>query len=1095
MTAPVLRRLLIVCFAASGAAALIYQVTWVRLLTLSLGHTVAAASTVLAAFMGGLALGAWAAGRGTVHRAPTLSTYAVLELLIAVTAISLPTVLGAFDPLLIQAYADGAAPISFALARIAVCFSLLGIPAAAMGATYPIAVAWLCRVEANGAARDRRATAVAGALYAANSAGAAAGALAAGFWLIESLGVRGTTWVAVILNVTAAAVAFRLERFSRVPAIAAPEPKRSKRGAQPARSSGTPRPTLAAFAAALSGCAALMYEVLWTRLLALTFGPTTYAFATMAASFIAGIALGSSLGIWIARRNANAALWLGAMLIVTAVSTVLAAAFTASSLPLLVARDVATHTEVGSLFLRQAVTIVLVLMPASLSLGATFSLALATASAGVESAGRETARVYTANTLGAVSGALIAGFLLVPRFGLQSTFVYVSWVLVVTGLAVIAMAGRPDRRRQGDRPHGRNRGAGLQAILAAQRARWRPNRSAAAAVLAAVIAIVMFRIPEWDRDLITSGAYKYARRMPVEALEPSLRAGHLEYYREGSAGTVSVRRLAGSRALAIDGKVDASNGGDMLTQRLLGLLPTLLHSSPRDALVIGLGSGVTADAVLATGEVRRLDIVEISPEVVEASAYFNRENHHVLQKPQARLLVGDGRSHLRLSTQRYDVIVSEPSNPWMAGVAALFTREFFEAARARLRDQGIFCQWSHTYEISEQDLRSIVRTFASVFPDGTMWLVGEGDLLLIGSVTPRIEQRLRALIDRSQMHAVPTLLAGVGVPPSAAPFVLLSMFAGGPRLLAELGNAAPIQTDDRMSLEFTAARAMHDPPEGHAARLRALAASIELPPAAAAIVHNAGAEEWVARGDVELRAEAFALAHESFRRAATLDSRSARALRGSTEAAAAMRQLSAESEWLSTRAAAEPDNAAVRVELSHARAALGDAEGAIAAARDAARIAPTSAEPIEQLASVFADLGDTPQLMSAADDLVSRFPSRDEGRYYRAAALMLAGKAQDAERAVRTLLSVAPRHAKGLNLLGVICAGNGNRECARKAFGESMSVNPRDPSVYMNLGYLSLDEGHSGEAVAFFGEALTVDPTDDAAQRGIADARAAQGAR
>ena len=247
--------------------------------------------------------------------------------------------------------------------------------------------------------------------------------------------------------------------------------------------------------------------------------------------------------------------------------------------------------------------------------------------------------------------------------------------------------------------------------------------------------------------------------MSVDALDSNLRAGHLEYYREGSAGTVSVRRLAGTRSLAIDGKVDASNGSDMLTQRLLGLLPVLLHTDPRDALVIGLGSGVTADAVLASGEVRQLDIIEISPEVADASAYFNRENHDVLRKPQVRLLIGDGRSHLRLSTRQYDVIISEPSNPWMAGVAALFTREFFEAARARLRARGIFCQWSHTYEITERDLQSIVRTFASVFPDGTMWLVGEGDLLLIGSAAPGIDQRVAGVADRSQMGAVPELLS------------------------------------------------------------------------------------------------------------------------------------------------------------------------------------------------------------------------------------------------------------------------------------------------------------------------------------------------
>ena len=207
MTAPGLRRLLIVCFGASGAAALIYQVAWVRLLTLSLGHTVAAASTVLAAFMGGLALGAWAAGRAADRRTTTLAMYAGLELFIAATAIALPAILASFDPFLVRAYADGTAPASFAIARIAVSFLLIGVPAAAMGATYPIAVAWLARIESADARSPQSITTAAGALYAANSAGAAAGAMAAGFWLIELLGIRGTTWVAVALNVVAAGLA------------------------------------------------------------------------------------------------------------------------------------------------------------------------------------------------------------------------------------------------------------------------------------------------------------------------------------------------------------------------------------------------------------------------------------------------------------------------------------------------------------------------------------------------------------------------------------------------------------------------------------------------------------------------------------------------------------------------------------------------------------------------------------------------------------------------------------------------------------------------------------------------------------------------
>ena len=329
----------------------------------------------------------------------------------------------------------------------------------------------------------------------------------------------------------------------------------------------------------------------------------------------------------------------------------------------------------------------------------------------------------------------------------------------------------------------------LAVAAAASPAKRRSSRRAGIAILTgSAIAVATFAVPEWDRDLLTSGVYKYSRGLEPDDLEARLRAGNLEYYKEGAAGTVSVRRLAGTSSLAIDGKVDASDAGDMLTQRLLGLLPTLLHPDPQDALVIGLGSGVTVDAVFASGEVQRTDVVEISPEVIEASAYFEHKNRGVLKRPGLRLLVGDGRSHLRLSPRKYDVIVSEPSNPWMAGVAALFTREFFEAARARLRPGGVFCQWAHTYEIAEEDLRSIVRTFSSVFPDGTMWLVGDADLLLIGLPDRGIDSRLAALPERLGKGHVPAMLDDIAVTRDAAAFMLFSMFAGGPVELASYGG-------------------------------------------------------------------------------------------------------------------------------------------------------------------------------------------------------------------------------------------------------------------------------------------------------------------
>jgi len=335
---------------------------------------------------------------------------------------------------------------------------------------------------------------------------------------------------------------------------------------------------------------------------------------------------------------------------------------------------------------------------------------------------------------------------------------------------------------------------------------------------------------------------------------------------------------------------------------------------------------------------------------------------------------------------------------------------------------------------------------------------------------------------------VPALLADVGVPSSRAAFVLLSMFTGGAREMTSFGDDAPPQTDDRMSLEFTAVRAMYAPPEGHAARLKSLASGAG-PAIVSDSIQRASAADWTARGTAALQAKAAGMALDSFRRALEFDSRSPVALRGLTDAAVQARSLSQEIEWLKTRAAAEPGNVAVRVELAHVLASLGHTGDAVAAARDAALIDPSRPEPLEQLASIFADEGDAPQLGPLADELVKRFPARDDGRYYQATALFLAGRGQEAEGPLRLLLSANPRHAKGQNLLGVVCGSLGRPDCAGAAFAAAAELDPRDPSVYVNLGYLRLAGGDAAGAADFFGEALAVDTTSEAARRGLAEAR------
>jgi spermidine synthase len=938
-----------------------------------------------------------------------------------------------------------------------------------------------------------------------NTAGAAIGAIGAGFLLIPALGLRATTWVGVALNVAAAAGAWWLSASHATgPAINAetaghaepsqrnPPKKHSPRVQRVLRSTSSASPRLAYAAAAISGFTALVYEVAWTRLLALVVGPTTYAFATMAGAFISGLAIGSAIGTRIARRAAQPAVWLALMLVAGALSAIGAAWFAATRMPLLVAAEVADPAVIfGRVVATQAMEIGVLLLPMTLALGATFPLALAVVSGAPESLGRDAARVYAANTIGAIAGALTAGFALIPRLGLQKTFETAAIVAAGSGALCLALTMRATRGPATDdrRPTTKDQRPATKDQRPTTRIQ-RPTSIIWPSAVAVVALAVILMMPPWDRNLLASGAYKYAPYLAAGVLDSVLRAGRLEYYKEGASGTVSVKRLAGTLSLSIDGKVDASNGGDMLTQRLLGLLPVLLHGKAQDICIIGLGSGVTADSALAPGGVRHADVIEISPQVVEASRLFERENGRVLSNPAVRLIVGDGRSHLLLTPRRYDVIVSEPSNPWMSGVAALFTREFFQAARARLKPGGLLCQWAHTYDISASDLQSIVRTFNSVFPQGTMWLVGEGDLLLIGTTDQSATAPIERMAREWRVGTASSALTSVGIDDAAARFALLSLFVAGPREIERYGNSAPIQTDDHTGLEYSAPRGIYGrTKDANSTAIRALDA--EPPAAVREVFERAGDAAWAARGMMELRAQAFRYAYDSFRRAVTLNSRNVEALAGLSDGAGGSNRLTEERDWLQAIASREPGNAAVRIELSRVLAVGGDRERAVEAAAEAMRLTPDDPRAGEQLASVLADAGDADRLTPLADAMVARFPDRPDPLYYRASALFIRGKTDEAIAAVRRLTDSHPTHSRAQNLLGAACATLARWDCARAAFEASIRVNPRDPATHVNLGIFHLQSSNPDAAAESFAEALSLDPTSVPARDGLAQARAA----
>ncbi len=1038
-----------------------------------MGHTVAAAATVLAAFMGGLAGGAWLGGRvderASASRAPgayRLRAYGALEAAAGLYAFILPLLLSSFVPLLAWAYNDGLSSGRFHLINVLLSAAALAIPTLAMGATFPIAAGWFANARQLPA--DGRAAADVGWLYAINSAGAAAGAVAAGFWLIPALGLQRTVLAAAALNGLAAAGAVLLSAVESTRPAPGDAPVLARQRRPPAARAMAlreqPLPVIACLAAGVSGLVALTYEVAWTRLLALVVGPTTYAFSIVLACFVLGITLGSAGGARLVRRVGRPAIWLGTMLGITALAASAAAWFAASRLPLMVASRVASaHAEFHTILLQEVSSIALLLLPTTVALGAVFPLALATAGIDRRHTGRDVARIYASNTLGAIAGALAAGFVLLPALGLFNAFRTAAFVGVVAAAAVwyAALGGGQGRRR-----------------------------AAPAAVFVAGVGLLI-AMPAWDLNVLTSGAYKYTPGLTGAEAARAYRAWRMLFYQDGAAATVSVRELATMRSLVVDGKVDASNMGDMLTQRMLGLLPVLLHPDPHQVCVIGLGSGVTAASTLARGSVQRADIVEISPEVVKAARFFDRENGDVLANPAVRLITGDGRSHLRLTRQRYDVIVSEPSNPWMAGIAALFTQEFFQDARGRLNPDGLMCQWAHTYDMSPDDLRSIVRTFTSVFPESTMWLVGDSDVLLIGSTGAAID--LARIGEHCPEAGVPALLKDVAIEPEAAPFALLSLFAGGPAELKRYAAGAAVQRDDRMALEFSAPRAIYNATaDENATAIRALAdKGARANVAVRRALEQASSDDWTVAGAMQLKAGAASAAYESLMNAVRLDSRNADALGQLSEAAASAHRENEERELLKSMAEAEPANAAVRAELSRLLAASGDMAAAAAVAAEAMRLAPDDPRPIEQFASVLADAGDGARLAPVAEVLAARFPERPKARYYHATAQLLLGRVSTAVEEASALAAATPHDAAAQNLLGVACGTAGDRACALAAFTAALQADPRDATTYVNLGVFHLQGEDPAAAVESFSLAMALDPSSSAAARGLAEARTA----
>ena len=769
--------LIFILFTISGASGLIYEVVWARQLTFVFGAMSHSIATVLAAYMGGLALGSFLLGRRMARGGRPLRVYAVLEAGIAVWALLLPLLLRGLDPIYRLTYQSlGVGPAGVTALRLILSFVLLLVPTTLMGGTLPVLSAL---------AGQDRASRWAGLLYSLNTIGAVAGTLGAGFLLLPALGMRASIYVAVVLNLAVAVTGWWMSREAAP--VAPAEPAGSPRGRE--RTAPRRGPRRAAMAIyAVSGFCALAYEVLWTRVLAGSLGTTTYAFTTMLATFLFGLALGS---LWASRqapRWADRAGTLGTIVAVTGLTALVTTPLLDRLPSAFLSLAGSWGGSFGSLTLVRFVLASLTMLPTTFLLGAVFPAAVRLSGideGGSRGASREIGALYAANTAGAIAGSVLTAFVIAPALGRQSALLAAALVNTAAGILLLVLV----RERA-------SAGAPL----------WKRRNVLAAAAAVAAVGLAVFARTPWDLRAMNAGTYVYLNTLSnPQGLEKLLSESETLFMQEDAEVTASIWRTSPQGkpviSLRINGKVDASSGGDMITQIVSGSLPMLLHPRPERALVIGLASGVTTAAV-ARFPVARIDCAEISPAVVAASRYFHEQNRNVLDDPRVRLLVTDGRNHLHLTDERYDVIISEPSNPWIAGLTNLFTREFFEQARDRLGPGGILCQWISIYDLSEEDLLAVLRTFRQVFPTMSCWLLGTSDLLMLGGEgTTAID--LAALAGKTEQFGLAGDLQSVGV---SAPWGFLPLFVMDGAKVASITGPGRIVTDDNLALEFSAPR-------------------------------------------------------------------------------------------------------------------------------------------------------------------------------------------------------------------------------------------------------------------------------------------------
>ncbi|MBN1627993.1 MAG: fused MFS/spermidine synthase [Deltaproteobacteria bacterium] len=1028
------------CFFFSGLASLIYQILWLRMIDKVVGSAPFAVATVLSVFMGGLALGSWLAGKyidRITSRLNLLSLYGKVEFAIGIYSLLLPLFIYLVKPIYILAY--NSLFIHFWLYRIFTfigCSLLLLVPTILMGITLPV----LCRfyVEDLGHIGART-----GRLYGINTIGGAAGAALCGFFLIAYFGVWGSLRTAVGINILIGLLCIAMARGgSPIVSIHKNDDKGAVKPNRPKDIEYIPVGdkmiiSLALWIFGISGFCSIAYEVFWTRLLGLMLAPTTYSFTLVVSTFIVGLALGNI----IFGRLADRAKGVFQLLVITQVCAaclaLLVSQFLGNSQFFFAKLIYTFQGDFGEKILVQSIVLFFVLVGPTIFLGAAFPLVNKIYARSLPEIGKSIGTAYAVNTIGAILGSFIAGFILIPLLGKE------NGIRIVSGLqfsfALLALTYLVFRTGE------------------------RIRASFTGLISLSLGLLLLINFPSWNHNILSRGWYHQYRSFEkyfnttswFEAvwIGASMIAEHVSntevvFYGDGIGGFTTAEKWVNQIGTANftlfnSGKADASSHSDRLTQALSAHIPLLFHPDAENVMVIGLASGMTAGEVLLY-PVKQLDVLEINEQVIKAAEIFTPWNNSCLTNPKARIIIQDGRNHLELTHEKYDVIISEPSNPWMAGLANLFTLDYFKTVKGRLSDNGIFVQWFYSYEMDWSTFAMVGRTFAEVFPDGILIKTLSSDFLLVGFSGKKnldLKTAESRLVYASKSKNITI----------RDPKVIFNLIISED--LKGLFGLGPLHTDNWPRLEFAAPKNLDKNDFSFEEKIKSNSwLSKETKDI---IEYNKGIDSSLDRLELMTADISPPFNDVDLNKATPAQIKRYQDI---------LKDYCSDEYVTNYEIFPNPD-----LKETCAQIQVGKIQDHLASSRQ-------DSQAYYHLALRLKSLGKTQEQIDAFQKAISLNPSYYNAHMDLAAALQSQGRLEEAVAQFSEALRLNPDSAEPHNELGVIFANYGRTDEAIDHFSKALEINPDSAETHNNIGNVYANQGQIDKAIDHFSKALKIRP-------------------